>query len=290
MQVGVDIGGSKIEAARVEDGRVLKKARRLTEAEKGRDAVLNNIIDAIAEVFSRDVDAIGVGIAGPFDSKKQVMTQSPHIPCLVNFPLKNFLEEKFKVKVAIDNDARMFTLGVSEFEFRGANSLVGLTLGTGVGGTAIINGRMEDNPRDTSGEIGHIIIEEHGKPCACGARGCIEAYTSGGAIEARYKELSGRSLDAKTITGRARDGESKAKQVIEEAGYYLAKGFVKILEKYRPEVIAIGGGVAEAEDMLRVAKMEFKKMRPGAKVRIAKSKLMDASLLGAARFAAGFSP
>lgn len=285
MQVGVDIGGSKIEAALVDGNKVLKKVRRLTEAEKGIEIVLNNIANAIADVFTAEVEAIGVGVAGPVDPTKSVMTKSPHIPCLVEFPLKVFLEKKFKVKVAIDNDARMFTLGVSEFEYAGVKNLVGLTLGTGVGGTAVIDGKMEDNPRDASDEIGHLVIEEHGRRCACGARGCIEAYTSGGAIEARYRELGGGPLDVKAIAERVARGDDKAKQALEDAGYYLAKGFVKILEKYRPEVIAIGGGVAEAEDIIRIAKREFRRMRPDAKVKISKSKLEDASMLGAARFA-----
>ncbi len=287
MQIGVDIGGTKIEAALVENGRVLKKARRMTEAEKDRDAVLANLVNAISEVFSPEVEAIGVGVAGPVDPKKSILTQSPHIPCLMGFGLKEFLMEKFKVKVAIDNDARMFTLGVLEFEYPGVKNLVGLTLGTGVGGTAVVNGKMEENPRDTSGEIGHLIIEERGRLCACGSRGCLEAYTSGGAIEARYMELGGEALDTKSIAERATKGEGKARQVWEEAGLYLAKGFVRIARKYRPEVIVVGGGVAEVEEVLRIAMMEFRKIMPEAKVKIAKSKLRDASLLGAARFAVG---
>lgn len=286
MQVGVDLGGSKIEAALIENDRVLKRARRRTEANKGRDVVLNNIADAIAEVFTKGVNAIGVGVAGPVNPVRSVMTQSPHIMCLVDFPLKDFLGKKFRVKVAIDNDARMFTLGVLEFEYPGIRNLVGLTLGTGVGGTAVVDGEMEKNPSDTSEEIGHIIIEKGGRRCACGARGCLEAYTSGRAIEKRYHELSGISLDAKAIAEKADGGDDKAKQSIEEAGHNLARGFVRIMKKYSPEVIVVGGGLAEAEDILLIADREFRRMRPDAKVKIVKSKLRDAPLLGAAKFAA----
>ncbi|MEE8167420.1 MAG: ROK family protein [Candidatus Hydrothermarchaeales archaeon] len=287
MQIGVDIGGTNIEAALVERGKVTKKAKRNTEADKGRKVVLKNIVDVIAEVFTTSVEAIGVGIAGPFDQKKFVMLQSPHIPCLVNFPIKDFLEETFKVKVAVGNDARMFTLGVYEFEYKDVKDLVGLTLGTGVGGTAIIDGKMEENPRDTSGEIGHIVIKKNGRRCGCGARGCIEAYVSGSAIERRYKALSGKSLDAEAIADNAVKGDKTAKWVIEEAGIQLVKGLTKIVEKYRPMVIVIGGSVANTEDILEIAKKEFRKLMPDAKVKVEKSRLKDASLLGAAKFAEG---
>lgn len=286
MLMGVDVGGTKIEVALVKGDKVVKKTRRQTEADKGSDAVLNNIADATAEVFSDDVETMGVGLAGPFDPEKGVMIQSPHISCLVGFPIRDHLEERFKVRVAVDNDARMFTRGVLEFEYKGVRNLVGLTLGTGVGGAVVIDGKMEENPRETSEEVGHMVVEEGGRNCACGGRGCIEAYASGRAMEERYVELTGKSLDAKGIVEKADGRDEAAKRVVEEAGAYLARGFAAIVDKSRPEVIAIGGGVSEATALLRIAWAEFDKLRPNVRVRIEKSRLKDATLLGAAWFAA----
>lgn len=285
MRVGVDIGGTKIRAALVRDARAIKTVERDTDAWKGRDAMLKNIVEVIEGVFAGDVDAIGVGMAGPVDKKRSVMLQSPHIPCLINFNIKDFLQERFKARVTVDNDARMFTLGVHEFEYKNIKNLVGLTLGTGVGGSVIINGKMEKNPRTTDEEVGHIAIERNGWKCDCGARGCIEAYASGSAIEARYRELSGRGLSAKEVAERAKKGDKIAAQVLEEAGIYLGKGLVKIAKKYRPDVIVIGGSVSKAEDVLCTAKREFERLMPNAKVKIEKTKLTHASLLGAARLA-----
>jgi glucokinase len=287
MLVGVDVGGSKIEAALVDGDKIIKKARRATEADKGKNTVLSNITDAIAEIFSGEVEAIGVGLAGPFDPEAEVLTMSPHIPCLIGYPVKTYLEGQFKVKVALDNDARMFTRGVHEFEYNDVKNLVGLTLGTGVGGAVIIDGILQDNPRDTSEELGHMVIVKDGRRCACGEHGCIEAYASGGAVESMFNELTGISLEAKTIIELA-SGDKEAKKVIEAAGVHLAKGFAVIVDKYNPEVIAIGGGVSEAKELLRIARLEFGKMRPYALVRIEKPKLKDASLLGAALFASRY--
>ncbi|MFQ5815242.1 MAG: ROK family protein [Candidatus Hydrothermarchaeaceae archaeon] len=286
MLVGVDVGGTKIEVSLVKGDKVVKKTRRQTEADKGSDAVLNNIADAIVEVFSDDVEAVGVGLAGPFDPEKGVMIQSPHISCLVGFPIGDHLEERFKVRVAVDNDARMFTRGVLEFEYKGVRNLVGLTLGTGVGGAVVTDGKMEENPRETSEEVGHMVVEEGGRNCACGGRGCIEAYASGRAMEERYMELTGESLDAKSIVEKADGRDEAAKRVVEEAGAYLARGFAAIVDKFKPEVIAIGGGVSEATALLRIARVEFDKLRLNVRVRIEKSRLKDATLLGAAWFAA----
>lgn len=279
MQVGVDVGGTKIEAALIEDLNILRKVKRKTEAEKGKEAVLKNIVASINEVFSPSVTAIGVGIAGPTNPDKGVLLESPHIPCLVNFPLRDFLEKEFKAKVVVDNDARMFTLG--EYDLYRKN-MVGLTLGTGIGGAAVVDDVMEANPKTAGEEIGHLKIVENGRRCSCGARGCLEAYASGSAIEKRYREFAGKKLTAKEIAEKAAKGNKVAGKVVEEAGKYLGRGLVKILERHSPDVIVIGGSVSNTIGLIETAIEEFKKIKPEAKVRIEKSKMRNAALSGAA--------
>lgn len=266
--IGVDVGGSKIEAALVSDWKILKKVKRKTEAEKGRGAVLKNIISAIEKVFDSSVSAIGIGIAGPVNPKKSVVVQSPHIPCLVNVPVKKILEKTFKVKVVLDNDARMFTLGAHK-NYK-AKNMVALTLGTGVGGAAILNNKLEKNPRKADEEIGHMVINKNGRRCACGARGCLEAYVSGEAIELRYERLTGKKASAKEIADAARKRDKTAEKVIKEARDYLAKGLSIIVEKYNPEIIVVGGGVSNIREIF-----------PDSEVKLVKPK-QNLALLGAA--------
>ncbi len=266
--IGVDVGGSKIEAALVSDWKILKKVKRKTGAEKGREAVLKNIISAIEKVFDSSVSAIGIGIAGPVNPEKSVVVQSPHTPCLVNVPVKEILEKTFKVKVVLDNDARMFTLGAHRIY--GAKNMVALTLGTGVGGAAIVNNKLEKNPRNAGEEIGHMVVEKNGRRCACGARGCLEAYVSGEAIELRYERLTGKKASAKKIADAARKGDKTAEKVIKEARDYLAKGLSMIAEKYNPEIIVVGGGVSNIREIF-----------PDSEVKLVKP-AQNLALLGAA--------
>lgn len=266
--IGVDVGGSKIEAALVSELKIVKKVKRKTEAAKGREAVLKNIISAIEKVFDSSVSAIGIGIAGPVNPEKNIVVQSPHIPCLVNVPVKEILEKTFKVRVALDNDARMFTLGAHRIY--GAKNMVALTLGTGIGGAAIVNNKLEKNPRTAGEEIGHITIEKNGRRCACGARGCLEAYASGEAIALSYERLTGKKASAKEIADAARKRDKTAEKIIKEARDYLAKGLSMISEKYNPEIIVVGGGVSNMREIF-----------PDSEVKLVKSR-QNLVLLGAA--------
>ena len=257
--VGVDVGGSKIEAALVFESTIVKKVKKKTEAWKGREAVLKNIISAIGAVFDSSVSAIGIGIAGPVNPEKSVLIESPHIPCLISVPVKETLEKTFKVKVALDNDARMFALGAQRIYK--ARNMVALTLGTGVGGAAILNNKLEENPRNASEEIGHMVIKKNGRRCTCGARGCLEAYVSGEAIAVRYKQLSGKKASAKEVAQMARRGDKTAKKVIREARNYLARGLLMIVEKYNPETIVVGGSVSNIREIFPDSEVKLVKAR-----------------------------
>jgi predicted NBD/HSP70 family sugar kinase len=187
------------------------------------------------------------------------MVQSPHIPCLVNVPVKEILEKTFKVRVALDNDARMFALGAHRI-YR-AKNMVALTLGTGIGGAAIVNNKLEKNPRTAGEEIGHVTIEKNGRRCACGARGCLEAYASGEAIALRHEQLGGKKASAKKIADAARKGDKTAEKIIKEARDYLAKGLSIIAEKYNPEIIVVGGGVSNIREIFSDSEVKLVKSR-----------------------------
>lgn len=279
--IGIDLGGTNIEAGIVSDGKLLSSVKISTEAEKGKAKVLENIFSAVESVKKEaDISGIGVGIPGLVKNGK--IYDIPNISCLKNTNIKKELEKRFKVKTDVLNDAKCFILGEHKFDAaKGKKNVIGLTLGTGVGGGIIINDELYLGT-GSAGELGHMIIVERGDLCSCGKKGCLEAYIGKDAIMNRYEKLTGNKKDVDEIS---KEHSKAAKRTLAETGRYLGIGLANIVNIFAPEMIVLGGGISNSKQIISSAIKEMRKTAfrlPASKVKIVKSRLKSAAVLGAA--------
>ena len=311
--LAIDLGGTKIRTAVISnEGQIIAKDYCLTLADEGREAVTGRILFAIDHLLSlRNIDlsqlhSISIAAAGAINLDKGVITSSPNIPGWYNVPLREIVKSKYGVDTFLINDANAAALGEHEFGVgRGVNNLILLTVGTGIGGGIIIDGKLYSGPSGSAGEIGHMTIDVNGPRCNCGNTGCLETLASGTAVarEAikRIKQGERSSLteivggEIENITGEkvsvaAQGGDSLALEVISQAATYLGIGMVNLVNIFNPEMIIVGGGVAKMGDLLlnparQVVRERAFKLSAEA-VRIVPTQLGDDSgLLGAAVFA-----
>jgi glucokinase len=312
--VAVDIGGTKIMTALFSaEGKMLAKATHLTLANEGVDAVIERLCEAIKNLLKSNnvtfsqLHAIGIACAGGIDTGKGIaVTPSPHLPGWDRLPLADIVKNKTGVVTYLVNDASAAALGEQRYGVgEGIKNLVLLTLGTGIGGGIIIDGKMYLGSLGGAGELGHMTVEAGGLKCGCGNTGCLEMYASGTAIAAdavariRRGEKSalagalGGELDKITseMVGRAaHEGDKLAQDVIARAAYYLGVGMVNIANIFNPEMIIIGGGMAELGEMIIAPGRKIVAERAfsinSQSVRIVCGKLgNEAGVYGAATFA-----
>jgi len=273
--VGLDLGGTHLKAAVVDDhGRVLHKMGSATRAERGVEAVLSDLAQAAdvvitaSEVERGDIAGVGIGAPGPLSPSRGLIYRSANLPPFQNVPIRDELARRTGLPVAFDNDGNAAALG--EF-WVGAGSpdasgpvrdLVLLTLGTGVGAGVILDGRLLHGHFENAGELGHTIVEPGGLPCPCGQRGCLEQYASAGAVARRMAaELHGKSgparpgsdddaMTCEAVADAARAGDPLATRIWDDACRYLAVACVNIQHTYNPAVVALGGGMSAAGDLL----------------------------------------
>lgn len=303
--IGIDLGGTNIKGACAEArGEVFTRASRLTEVHKGKKGVIYNIASLVEEMKGRlnpsqyELKGIGIGIAGAILIKEGMVLRSPNFPDWINFKVKEALEDALALKCFIDNDANLVALGEWwQGAGKDASSLICLTLGTGVGGGIILNGQIWHGKEGMAAEIGHMIIEPEGPLCPCGSKGCLEALCSAKALVRMVRDAlkEGRkssmkdtpSLSPEVIRQAALEGDQLAREVWEKMGRYLGIGLGNLICIFDPEVIVIGGGVAEEWNLF--IKFSMDEMRSRVKVvspervRIEKARLgQDAGPLGAA--------
>ncbi len=235
-----------------------------------------------------DSQAAGIGFPGFFEGFSGVLVSSPNLPMLKNIDLSSYLSEQLGLPVLVQNDA--LTAAIGEFRFGSGEeheSLIHITMGTGVGGGLIVKGKPYPGDGGMAMEIGHLQVEKNGRQCGCGNRGCLEKYTSATAVAARYEELSGNKVeDAEDVHRLALDDDASARKVIEEAGAYLGKALADTVKLLDVRNISISGGLTSAWDMLLPplhSALEDGLIPPmRGKVRLSLSTLGDfAGLLGA---------
>jgi glucokinase len=247
LLIGVDIGGSKIQAGLISNGKVLKRMRTATEAKKGECAVLANIAKCLDAVWDKRVKAIGIGFAGLVDFRKGVVLSGPNFSrSFRNVRLASWLRRKYGVPAAIDNDVHCFTLGEARFGAgRGHRNVVGITLGTGIGGALFLDGRLYRGRNNAAGEVGHMTIaSKTGSHCGCGRPDHFEALAAGPAQSASFFRLTGKKLLPTQIEALAKAGNKKALRNIDEAGLWLGVGVANIIQNIDPDIIVIGGGIS----------------------------------------------
>ena len=308
--IAVDIGGTKIMTALFSaDGKMRAKDVRPTRADEGVDAVVERLFGAIQYVFKSDnlafsqIQAVSLACAGGIDTDKGVViTPSPSLPEWSGLPLADILKNKSDAEVYLLNDASAAALGEQRYGAgKGVKDLVLLTLGTGIGGGIIIDGKLYLGADGGAGELGHMTVEAGGLPCGCGNTGCLEMYTSGRAVAAeaaarlRKGEKSGlienvENLTAEMVGNAAQKGDKLACDVIARAAFYLGVGMVNIANIFNPDMIIIGGGLAGLGEMLIAPGRKMVAERAfsinSRNVKIVKAKLgTEAGVYGAATFA-----
>lgn len=259
--VGVDLGGTKIYTALVNlDGEIVKEITIKTEAEKGEESVMEKILNTIGYVLENvdldEVRAIGVGSPGPLDVEKGLIVYTPNLP-FKNFNIVGPIKEKYNIDTYLDNDANVATL--SEFMFgagKGSKNMVFVTVSTGIGGGAIINGNIYRGSTSNALEIGHITVMKGGPRCGCGNTGCAEALASGTAIGKRAKEAldskvetslrNYESVSATEVFIEAERGDKVSQEILNDALSYLGITMANIANSFDPDMIVVGGGVSQA--------------------------------------------
>ncbi len=244
--IGLDVGGTKIAGGLVRNGQVSHAVTVPTEADRGAAAVLANIRKVIAVFDTPQVAAVGIGITGQVNTATGTLVQAHNLPKgLQHFPLAKRLSKAIGKPVSIENDARCFTLGEAMHGAgRRYDLVVGMTLGTGIGGGIVAAGHIVRGRNGTAGEVGHLTIVEHGAPCSCGQRGHLEAYASGPGLAHLYQELSGRKVDPREVDTRFARRETVAKKAYAMFAEALAVGLANIITVVNPDVIVVGGGLS----------------------------------------------
>ena len=266
---GIDVGGTNIKFGLFyPDGKIIFKEQRPTMADKGAVPLMHlitNIAERLIMHASEDeleVSYLGVGTPGSIDFKTgQVLGQTPHIPGWEGMEIGENLRERLNMPVWVDNDVNSMSLAELRYGAAvGANSAVCVTVGTGVGGAVIIDGKLVRGHTHSAGELGHMTINFDGPLCKCGKKGCVEAYCSTSAIIAKtkkklekdmtpvFQELIGgdiTKLNIKNITLAAKQNDYAAKEALEEAAEYLAIGLGNIANLLNPQIVIIGGGIAD---------------------------------------------
>jgi glucokinase len=255
LTLGVDIGGSKLLGAVVDqNGNILATNRRATPA-RDPGLLLEQIILVIRELTAEhEVEAIGLGAAGWIDEKRSTVLFAPNLAWR-NEPLRDEIARHVRVPVVVENDANVAAW--AEFQFGAAadadDSMVMFTVGTGLGGAIVLGGELLRGAHGIAGELGHVLAVPNGLPCGCGKRGCIEQYASGSAL-VRSARLAANG-DPQAITGRmvtqaAKAGDPVSCAAFGETGYWLGVALADLVQVLDPQVMVVGGGVVDAGDLL----------------------------------------
>ena len=252
-----------------EDGsEILGVVSEPTMSAQGADAVISKIVKlakaSIAE-SGKKVEGVGIGSPGPLDTKTGIVLLTPNLGW-TNMPLRDRVADVLKLPATLDNDANCAIFGEWwRGAARGAKYVVGLTLGTGIGGGIVIDGEIYHGATDLAGEFGHVTIDANGRHCKCGNYGCIEAYASGPAIAeraiegiqsgaetslAQYVKNDLSQITAQIVYEAANDGDEWALEVVRETASLLGAAVASFLNIFNPEVVVICGGVTQAGDKL----------------------------------------
>jgi glucokinase len=265
--IGIDLGGTKISGAFSDiNGNVLSKHTIPTNASEGDMAVLNRILSVIDEVIKLsgksidEVKAIGIGSPGPLDSKEGRIIETPNLP-FEDFNLVKPVTSKYNVPVFLENDANAATIGEHIFGAgKGTENMVYITVSTGIGGGAIINGKIYRGSTANALEIGHTTLLIDGPRCNCGNYGCAEALASGTAIgrQAREAVQQGKKTslsEYETVTSyevfkEAEKGDAVASEILNYSLNYLGVCVANVVNAFDPEMVVIGGGVSKGGEIV----------------------------------------
>jgi glucokinase len=314
--IGCDLGGTNLRAAvvDVETGEVLHHESVPTLARDGHDAVMERMATLFLDVIEKsgmkkdDIGGIGIGVPGVLDLEKGETLFLPNLPgTWPHVPLRDTITRLTGLPTALLNDVRSITNGEWRFGAgRGVDTVAVFAVGTGIGGGLVVNGQLHLGIGGTGGELGHTMIDFNGPRCGCGNDGCLEAYASGPAIAAMGMKAVSQGLTTKIadlcdydlnritpelIAKAAEEGDEIAKDIYEKAGFYIGIAAANVCASIGPRRIVIGGGVAQAGELLldpiRRTIQERVFVMPIEEVEVVQSKLGDnAGVVGVACWAA----
>ena len=305
LYVGVDLGGTSMTAVIANgNGKVLGESSTATDRASWKKTV-GQVIAQIglaasdAGIKASKIDAIGIGAPGAADPKTGMIYKAPNLGW-VNVPLGELLREKFGAPVAIGNDVQVAILGEHAYgAAKGKSRAVGIWIGTGIGGGLIVDGELDRGHRGAAGEIGHMVLDENGPECPCGRKGCAEAFASRTSMErdvnalikakrksvipALMKERNKTRMTSSVMEHALEANDSVMKQVLARAQHYLGLLAGNIVNFYDPEVIVIGGGIAQrlkesfVAPIRQTARTRFLRPDPEGKIAITHASLGDYS-------------
>jgi len=314
LYLGIDLGGTNLKAiAMTGDGTRLCEMHRLAETEKGPKRLIEKMAALIEDVIGscnaskKQFRAIGVAAAGIVDMQRGICRFLPNLPGWIDIPIVQELSQKVRLDTFLINDVRAMTLAEKRFGAgKGVNNLICLAVGTGIGGGIVIDGSLYFGSEGLACEIGHQIIEPQGPRCTCGSRGCLEALASGSNIAYQAMRIVRQGaatlirdmvkgdlnlITPEIVADAARQGDRYALEIWEREAYYLGLGLTNMVVVLNPDMIILGGGVAEAFDLLAQGIMATLRERVKLghdldRLQIVKSELKDlAGAIGAAAWA-----
>jgi glucokinase len=275
--IGVDLGGTNLRIAAVDGaGKMLEKITTSTEVARGRDLVIDEMCDAIQKIVDKLSDTgvlagIGIGVPGIIEMQTGTLRDSPNLPGWHNYPVRDEIERRLKTTVVLENDANVAALGE---KWLGAatdvDDMIMLTLGTGVGGGIVLEGKIWHGMTGMAGEPGHINVEPDGHPCNCGSRGCLEQIASATAVRRMAAEaiLAGDAphmakamkesaeFTSKVIYELAMQGDAPAQEIFQRVGRALGTALADLVNIFNIPMYVIGGGLASAWDAFAPSMME----------------------------------
>ncbi|MGI8990675.1 MAG: ROK family protein [Bryobacteraceae bacterium] len=254
--IGLDLGGTNLRAAAVDrSGRIIEQSSGNTSCAEGREALLNDMVSVIERLRSKcgsdNLAGIGVAVPGFILLKEGVVKNSNNIVCLENFRLRDEFERRLGAKVILENDANAAALGEKWIGAgRDVEDLVLLTLGTGIGGGVISEGKVLHGFLGMAGEVGHITVVPNGNPCGCGNRGCVEKHASATAISAMAKLAGlGEGLTSEDVYDLAAGGDEKAAAIFTSMGQALGIALAALVNIFNFPLYLLSGGVLAAWDL-----------------------------------------
>ena len=301
--MAADLGGTNLRMAVARsNGEILFRAKRETPRSDSPNKLLEVLVETSKECLEKlpasELKAISLAVPATVDACRGILLDAPNLPELNGFEIVSALEERVGARVLLENDANAAAIGES---WMGAakdfDTSIMVTLGTGVGGGIIIDGKILRGPDGTAGEIGHINVEPNGHQCGCGSHGCLEQYASATAVVRMAKEIAAEDPDSKLaekkettsedLFERGISGDAGAKKVFEKQGFYLGLALSGLINSLNPEAIVFGGGAAAGWDLFipelrsQIEKRTY--LTPAERVKLFRSELGDdAGILGAA--------
>ncbi|MBD0415062.1 ROK family protein [Oryzicola mucosus] len=258
LAIGIDIGGTRVRAALVDrSGALHARHETLTAAQAGPQAVVTQIADLVAIVTSgvSQEQLVGAGVCcpGPLDTTRGYALGVPTLAEFIDIPIAEMIAEALGMPLRLENDGVAAAHGEWRFGAgRGHDNLVYVTVSTGVGGGVVTDGRLLHGRKGMAGHVGHMVIAPDGERCSCGARGCWEAYASGTAFARRIAARSGYAGPA-AVFAAAGAGEAVALDLVAQQADYLGIGISSLLHLYSPDVVVLGGGVANGLGLMVTA-------------------------------------